>query len=66
MVWRKSQRGGGRRPGSATVKRKAAADGAAKAAKALKVNYVRWTEADKKVALEAVVLMKGSKALALG
>ena len=60
-----ARQGGGRRPGSAAVKRKAAADGAAKAAKALKVNYARWTDVDKKVALEAVVLVKGSTALAL-
>ena len=47
------------------AKRTATAEGAAKAAKALKVNYARWIDVDKKVALKAVVLVKGSKALAL-
>jgi hypothetical protein len=46
-------------------KRKAAAEGAGKAAKALKANYARWTDADRKVALKAVDRVKGNKAHAL-
>jgi hypothetical protein len=48
------------------AKRKAAAEGAKKASKALKTKkYARWTDDDKKVALQAVALVNGNKADAL-